>query len=56
MDEERADAWVDAFSRDWRSAKLDAADRALCSFADALTGAPAEMGQGDVDALRAAGL
>ena len=56
MDEERADAWVDAFSRDWRSVELDAADRALCSFADALTGAPAEMGQGDVDALRAAGL
>jgi uncharacterized peroxidase-related enzyme len=56
LGEAGADAWVDGFARDWQRVALDDADRALCCFADALTGAPAEMGQGDVDALRAAGL
>ncbi len=41
--------------RDWRSAPLSGADRALCAFAEKLTRTPAAMTPADVDALRAHG-
>lgn len=34
---EEADAWVHAVARDWRSAELSPADRALCEHAALLT-------------------
>lgn len=42
-------------ARDWRTADLGAADRALCAYADKLTRTPAAMTEADVAALRAAG-
>ena len=54
-DETEAEAYVAAVARDWRSAPLDEPTRALCAYAEKLTLRPAEMGAGDVDALRAAG-
>ena len=50
-----ADAHVHAVARDWRTADLSDADRALCAFAEKLTGEQHDMGPGDLDALRAAG-
>ncbi len=41
---------------DYRKADLSPRERALCDFAVKLTTAAAEIGQGDVDALRARGL
>lgn len=46
---------VAAVARDWRSAELGAADRALCAFAEKLTREPAGMAPADLDALRAHG-
>ena len=45
-----------AVARDWRTAPLDAVDRALCAFAAKLTRTPAAMGADDCAALRAVGL
>ena len=56
MDDAEADAFVDAIARDWRTAPLSQADQALCAYAEKLTRAPAEMGEGDVERLRAARL
>ena len=42
-------------ARDWRTATLDDADRALCAYADKLTRTPQEMTEDDVTALREAG-
>jgi uncharacterized peroxidase-related enzyme len=42
-------------ARDWRTAALGAADRALCAFAQKLTKEPGAMAAADVAALRAAG-
>lgn len=44
-----------AVKRDWRTARLSDADRALCAFAEKLTAIPARVRREDVDALRAAG-
>lgn len=44
-----------AVARDWRSAPLAPADRALCTFAARLTTSVAAMGADDVAALRAHG-
>ena len=44
-----------AVARDWRTAGLDDADRALCAFAEKLTSAQESMGPADVEALRAQG-
>ena len=52
---EAADACVHAVARDWRSAPLTEADRALCEFATKLTHRQHEVGAADLDALRAAG-
>jgi len=41
---------------DWRTAELSATDRALCGYAEKLTLRPQEMNEGDVAALRKAGL
>ncbi len=42
--------------RDWRSAPLNDIDQALCAYAEKLTRQPAAMDEGDVLALRSAGL
>jgi uncharacterized peroxidase-related enzyme len=52
MTADEADAYVHAVARDWRSAPLTAADRALCEFASQLTLAQQTMTAGEVDALR----
>mgnify|MGYP001563548089 FL=1 len=51
-----ADAYVHAIAHDWRTAPLPAVDRALCDFAAKLTHHPHEMGQADIETLRAHGL
>lgn len=56
MDAEEADNYVHAVVRDWKSAPLSQADRALCDFAAKLTHAPSAMSPSDLDELRAAGL
>jgi len=55
QDTAQADALVHAVARDWRSAPLTQADRALCAFAAKLTHNPAKMEPADLDALRAEG-
>ena len=52
MDEAAREALVAAVQVDWQSASLEAADRALCAYAEKLTRTPAAMGEADVDALR----
>ena len=44
-----------AVARDWRTAPLDDATRALCGFAEKLTREPHAMGASDVEVLREAG-
>jgi uncharacterized peroxidase-related enzyme len=51
-----ADRYVNAVARDWRTAPLDAVDRALCAYAEKMTLQPAEMGAADVGRLRDLGL
>jgi len=55
MEGGRADAYVHAVVRDWRSAPLSAADRALCEFGAKLTTDQRRMTPADLDHLRAAG-
>ena len=43
---------MQALIRDWRTADLSAADRALCAYAEKLTLEPAKMTQADIEALR----
>ena len=57
IERERGDTTLaDAILSDWRRAPLDAADRALCAYADKLTRTPAAMTEADLRPLRAAGL
>jgi len=49
------DEWVRQVMTDWREAELDEADRVLLEFTVKLTRRPTEMGQADVDGLRAVG-
>ena len=49
------DEWVRQVMTDWRQAELDEADRVLLEFTVKLTRCPTEMGQADVDGLRAVG-
>jgi uncharacterized peroxidase-related enzyme len=56
MDEAEADAYAHAVVRDWRSAPLSPADRALCGFAAKLSSRQREMSPHDVDELRRHGL
>ena len=44
-----------AIVRDWRAARLDEADRALCAYAEKLTLRPTAMDEADVQQLRSAG-
>jgi len=46
---------VHAVAGDWRLADLSEADRALCRFAEKLTGSPGDMGPADVEELRERG-
>lgn len=46
---------MEAIVRDWKTAPLPDADRALCAFAEKLTLHPARMEEGDVEALRGHG-
>lgn len=56
MDDAKADDFVDSIARDWRSAPLSPVDQALCAYAEKLTRSPSDMGEQDVEGLRAAGL
>jgi uncharacterized peroxidase-related enzyme len=47
---------ADDVAADWRSADLSSTDRALCEYTEKLTESPADVGEEDVDQLRAAGL
>jgi len=49
---DEADAFVEAIAKEWRTAPLGDADRALCAFAAKLTHAQHEMTSEDLDGLR----
>ncbi len=51
-----ADSFVHAIARDWRTAKLNDVDVALCSFAEKLSQTPNQMSKQDIDHLREKGL
>ncbi|MDA0327571.1 MAG: peroxidase [Gemmatimonadetes bacterium] len=53
--EARADAFVHAIARDWRSAELTEADQALCRYAEKLSHLRESMGPEDLDELRSHG-
>jgi uncharacterized peroxidase-related enzyme len=44
----------DAIKADWRSAPLDAQERAMLAYVEKVTLTPARVGREDIDALRAA--
>jgi uncharacterized peroxidase-related enzyme len=48
-------ALADQVRADWRAAPLEARELAMLEFAQRLTHASSRMGEGDVEALRAAG-
>ena len=50
------DDFVHRVARNWRTAGLDAANVALCEYAESLSTTPAETGSAGVERLRAAGL
>jgi uncharacterized peroxidase-related enzyme len=52
MTREECEAWLRSLANDWKSTRLEAADRALCEFAEKLTRNPSEMREGDVAGLR----
>ena len=52
MEAEAADAFVHSVARDWRSAPLSVADRALCEFASKLTLRQHMMTPADLEGLR----
>ena len=52
---EEADAFVHAVVRDWRSAPLSEADKALCAHAEKLTHHQHDVGPDDLDVLRSHG-
>jgi uncharacterized peroxidase-related enzyme len=54
-DEEQADEFVAQVATYWRKAPLDAADYALCAFAEKLSLYPAEMSAEDNNQLRSHG-
>ena len=56
MPPEEADRFVQAVVQDWRRAPLSAVDRALCEMAAKLTSRQQDMGPGDLETLRRAGL
>jgi uncharacterized peroxidase-related enzyme len=54
-DADTADAFVHAIARDWRTASLSRADRALCGFAAKLTHEQKTISPADLDTLREQG-
>jgi uncharacterized peroxidase-related enzyme len=54
-DEAAADQFVERIARNWRTAGLDAANVALCEYAESLSTTPAEIGSAGVERLREAG-
>ncbi len=46
---------ADQLKRDWRSAELDASDRALCEWAEKLTQSPDKMTRADTEKLQKLG-
>lgn len=56
VDQDKADAFVHAVVRDWRSAPLTAIDAALCEFATKLSTRQHNMTAADIATLRAHGL
>ena len=54
-DPEQADAYVDSIVRDWRTAPLSDADRALCEFSAKLTHDQHRVTPSDLDVLREQG-
>lgn len=46
---------ANAIRRDWRTAPLEPADRAMLGYVDKLTRAPASVAAADLDELRSAG-
>ena len=56
MNNEESDDFVHEVARDWRSAPLSTADKALCEFAAKLTRTPFEMTRADLETLRQQGL
>ena len=51
-DNDEADRLVAQVSQDWRTANLNLPDRALCDYAEKLTGIPELMTEDDVQKLR----
>jgi uncharacterized peroxidase-related enzyme len=56
LEEEAREALVNGVGSDWRQARLDPVDAALCAFAEKLTRTPAAMTEADVETLRSNGL
>jgi uncharacterized peroxidase-related enzyme len=54
-DPSKADAFVESVARDWRTASLSPADRALCEFAIKVTRRQNKMSPNDLDRLRSHG-
>ncbi len=55
MDDDAREGLLEAVMTDWRTASLEVAEVALCTFAEKLTRTPAEMREADVRTLREAG-
>jgi uncharacterized peroxidase-related enzyme len=56
MNDEEADAFVQAVARDWRTAPLSKQNHVLCEFASKLTLTPSQMCRDDLEILRSHGL
>ena len=54
-DEVEDEALVDKIALDWRSADLEDDDVALCEYTEKLTRDPAQVGEQDIERLRAVG-
>lgn len=54
-DEVEADLFVHHIASDWRKANLNAADRALCRYAEKLTKEPEKMDSANIETLHTFG-
>ena len=54
-DENEADSYVHAVTRDWRTAPISDADKSLCSYAEKLTRHQNKIQKADIDELRTKG-
>ena len=48
--------WVEAFKADWRSVEMDAADRAMLAYVEALSATPPQPRLAQVERMRELGL